>query len=105
MKKKSKSPWKVILAILLGIAAGSLTGTTGSLFGITFFSIYDLIGKLFINSLMLIVVPLVSASVITGIARIGNESTMGRLGLKIFGFYIFYESDRHLDWFVCRQCV
>lgn len=88
MKKKGKSPWKVILAILLGIACGSLTGTSSGVFGITFYSIYDLVGKLFINSLMLIVVPLVSASIITGIARIGNESTMGRLGLKIFGFYI-----------------
>jgi proton glutamate symport protein len=88
MKKKKQSPWIVILAIVLGIAAGALTGTTGNVFGLTFFSIYDLIGKLFINALMLIVVPLVSASVITGIARIGNESTMGRLGLKIFGFYI-----------------
>lgn len=89
MKKKGKSPWVVILAIFLGIVAGSLTGTTASLFGVTFYSFYDLVGKLFINSLMLIVVPLVSASIITGIARIGNESTMGRLGLKIFGFYIF----------------
>lgn len=88
MKKKGKSPWKVIIAILLGVACGSLTGTTAGVFGITFYSIYDLVGKLFINSLMLIVVPLVSASIITGIARIGNESTMGRLGLKIFGFYI-----------------
>lgn len=90
MKKKRKtSPWIVILAILLGMASGSMAGTTGGIFGITFFSIFDLIGKLFINSLMLIVVPLVSASIITGIARIGNENTMGRLGLKIFGFYIF----------------
>lgn len=88
-KKKGKSPWVVILAILLGMACGALTGTTSEVFGITFYSIYDLIGKLFINSLMLIVVPLVSASIITGIARIGNENTMGRLGLKIFGFYIF----------------
>lgn len=88
MKKKGKSPWKVIIAILLGVICGSLTGTSSGVFGITFYSIYDLIGKLFINSLMLIVVPLVSASIITGIARIGNESTMGRLGLKIFGFYI-----------------
>lgn len=88
MKKKS-NPWTVILAIILGIAFGSLTGTTGNLFGITFYSVYDLISKLFINALMLIVVPLVSASIITGIARIGNESTMGRLGLKIFSFYIF----------------
>lgn len=86
-KKKRKSPWKVLLAIVLGVAAGSLTGTTGGIFGITFYSIYDLFGKLFINALMLIVVPLVSSSIITGIARIGNESSFGRLGFKIFGFY------------------
>jgi proton glutamate symport protein len=88
MKKKKKSPWIVILAILLGIASGTLTGTTSELFGITFYSLYDLIGKLFINALMLIVVPLVSASVITGIARIGSENAMGRLGFKMFTFYI-----------------
>lgn len=88
MVKTKKSPWKVLVAILLGIIIGSLTGSSAGLFGITFYAIYDLIGKLFINALMLIVVPLVSASIITGIARIGNEATFGRLGLKIFGFYI-----------------
>lgn len=87
-KKKKKSPWTVIIAIILAIIIGSLTGTTSGIFGITFYSIYDLIGKLFINALMLVVVPLVSSSIITGIARIGNDSTFGRLGLKIFSFYI-----------------
>ena len=86
-KKKKKSPWTVIIAILLAMVIGSLSGTTGGIFGVTFYSIYDTIGKLFINALMLVVVPLVSSSIITGIARIGNESTFGRLGLKIFGFY------------------
>jgi len=88
MKKKGKSPWAVVLAIVLGIVCGSWTGTSTGIFGVTFYSIYDLIGKLFINSLMLIVVPLVSASIITGMARIGNEDAMGRLGLKMFSFYI-----------------
>jgi len=87
-KKKGKSPWTVLLAIVLGIAAGSLTGMTATIFGVTFYSLYDLIGKLFVNALMLIVVPLVSSSIITGVARMGNESTFGRLGLKIFMFYI-----------------
>lgn len=87
-KKKGKSPWKVLISIVLGIVCGALTGETASVFGITFFSFYDLIGKLFINALMLIVVPLVAASVITGVARIGNDSAFGRLGLKIFGFYL-----------------
>lgn len=87
-KKKKKSPWVVLIAIALAIIAGLLSGTTAGLFGITFYSVYDLIGKLFINALMLVVVPLVSASIITGIVRIGDESVFGRLGLKIFGFYI-----------------
>lgn len=87
-KKKGKSPWKVLLAIVLGIIMGSLTGQTAGIFGVTFYTLYDLIGKLFINALMLIVVPLVSSSIITGIARMGNEGTVGRLGLRIFGFYI-----------------
>lgn len=87
-KKKGKSPWVILGAIILGVVTGSLTGDKASLLGITFYSFYDLVGKLFINALMLIVVPLVSSSIITGIARIGNESAFGRLGLKIFGYYI-----------------
>lgn len=87
-KKKKTSPWKVLLAIVLGIIIGSITGKTAGIFGITFYSIYDLISKLFINVLMLIVVPLVSSSIITGIAKIGGESSFGRLGAKTFGFYI-----------------
>jgi Na+/H+-dicarboxylate symporter len=89
MKKKRKSPWIVILAILLGMATGAMAGMDAGIFGVPFYSVFDVIGKLFINSLTLIVVPLVSASIITGIARIGSENTMGRLGLKIFGFYVF----------------
>lgn len=87
-QKKRKSPWVVIFAIVLGVICGSLTDQTTGIFGVSFYSLYDLFGKLFINSLMLIVVPLVSSSIITGIARIGNESTFGRLGVKIFTFYI-----------------
>lgn len=87
-KKKKKSPWMVLLAILLGIICGTLTGSTAGLFGVTFYSFYDLIGKLFINSLTLIVVPLVASSIILGLARIGGEKDFGRLGLKIFAFYI-----------------
>lgn len=86
--KKKKSPWFILTVIALGVICGSLSGTTGGLFGITFYSIYDLIGQLFINSLTLIVVPLVGASIITGIARIGSDSSFGRLGLKMLIFYM-----------------
>lgn len=88
MTKKHKRPWGVFAAILLAIAFGSLVGEEGAIFGITFYAIVDTFGRIFLNALTLVVVPLVSSSIITGIARIGGEGGFGRLGLKMFSFYI-----------------
>ena len=88
MKKKKKSPWLVFAAIVLAIFIGSWAGTHKEIFGITFYSVFDIVGNLFINALKLIVVPLVASSMITGIARIAGDESFGRLGLKTFGFYI-----------------
>lgn len=88
-KKKKSSLLAVVIAILLAMVIGTWTGTTASLFGVTFYSIYGLLGKVFINALTLIMVPLVSTSIITGIAKIAGEASFGRLGLKTFGFYLF----------------
>ena len=82
----------VFIAIVLGMAIGSWTQEGSTFAGIDLFvfayPIYSIGGKIFINALTLVVVPLVASSIITGIARIGNESAFGRLGLKIFGFYL-----------------
>jgi proton glutamate symport protein len=86
--KKKKSPWAVLIAIVLAFFIGNLTGTGSSVFGITFYSMYDLIGKLFIQALTLVVVPLVGSSIITGMARIGGDEAFKRLGFKIVGFYV-----------------
>lgn len=90
--KKKPGPWKVFIAIILGMIIGSLTQQGSTLFGLDLFNftfpIYNICGKIFINALTLVVVPLVSSSIITGIARIGNESAFGRLGGKTFGFYL-----------------
>ncbi|MEI8329300.1 MAG: dicarboxylate/amino acid:cation symporter [Chlamydiia bacterium] len=88
-QKKKKSPWPVLIAIILAFLIGNLTGTTAGIFGITFYSLYDLIGKLFIQSLTLIVVPLVASSIITGMARIGGDASFKRLGAKIIGYCLF----------------
>lgn len=86
--KKKKTPWAVLIAIVLAFIIGNLTKTSAGLFGVTFFSMYDLIGKLFIQALTLIVVPLVGSSIITGMARIGGDASFKRLGLKIVSFYV-----------------
>lgn len=88
-KKKKKTPWAVFGAIILAVIVGNWVGTDKTIFGTTtYYSIFDVIGTLFIRALTLIVVPLVSSSIITGIARIAGDPSFGRLGLKTFGFYV-----------------
>ena len=88
MQKKSKAPWQIFIAIILAIFFGAWVGEDKGLFGITYFSLLDIFGTIFLNALTLIVVPLVSSSIITGVARIGNEQSFGRLGGKMFAFYL-----------------
>ncbi len=87
-KKKQRRPWSVFLAIFLAILFGSWVGKEAALFGITFYAIFDVLGSIFLNALTLVVVPLVSSSIIAGISRIGDEGGFGRLGGKMFTFYI-----------------
>ncbi|MBA2728835.1 MAG: dicarboxylate/amino acid:cation symporter [Parachlamydiaceae bacterium] len=83
-----KRPWSVFIAIALAVVVGMWVGTDKTIFGVTYYSIFDLIGSLFVRALTLIVVPLVSSSIITGIARIAGDSSFGRLGFKTFAFYV-----------------
>lgn len=87
-KKKRQTPWAVFIAIGLAILFGSLVGKDASLWGVSFYAVFDVIGTIFLNALMLVVVPLVSSSIITGVSRVGNEGGFGRLGGKMFIFYI-----------------
>lgn len=87
-QKKQKRPWSVFIAIVSAIAFGSWAGQNAGFLGIPFYTIFDVVGTIFLNALTLVVVPLVSSSIITGISRIGNEGAFGRLGGKMFFFYI-----------------
>lgn len=83
---------KVFIAILLALFAGLMTDADQALFGVPFLNIYSLIGQLFLNALHLMAVPLVSASIILGTARMGSESSFSILGVKTFGFYLLSSS-------------
>ena len=80
--------WQILLAILFGGICGWLTGDTWSLFGVDAYSVYEFVGTLFINALKMLIVPLISASIIVGVAGIGSGSNLGRLGGKTVGFYL-----------------
>ena len=46
-----------------------------------------LIGDLFIRLLKMIIVPLIMASMVTGVVSIGNVRSLGRIGFRTFAYY------------------
>jgi proton glutamate symport protein len=88
MSKRNKSLLMILGAILLGALVGGMLGTDSKAFGITYYSIFSLLGTLFLHSLMLVVVPLVASSIISGVAKMAQDKSFGRLGAKTFFFYI-----------------
>ena len=87
MKQKANHPWKTFVAIIVAIFFGTWVGQDKSLFNISIYSILDAFGELFLKALMLIVVPLVSSSIITGICRVGKEKSFGNMGIKMMLLY------------------
>jgi proton glutamate symport protein len=83
-----KLHWQILAALGLAVVIGSLTGTDTSLFGVTFYSIFDFVGKLFLNALKMLIVPLIVSSIIVGIAGVGGSHNLGRLGGKTLLYYM-----------------
>jgi Na+/H+-dicarboxylate symporter len=86
--KKLALHWQILSALILAAGIGKLTGTEGDLFGVTFYAMYDFIGRLFLNALQMLIVPLVAASIVTGMASIGRSGRLGSVGGKTLAFYV-----------------
>ena len=78
----------ILVAMAAGAVAGWLLGPTGKVWGLDLLPLFDFLGTLFINMLKMVVVPLISASIITGVAALGSGRDLGRLGIKTLAFYV-----------------
>jgi DAACS family dicarboxylate/amino acid:cation (Na+ or H+) symporter len=80
--------------ILIGLALGVIAGiVTNKVFGgdhprvvWVVDNLTQPVGQLFLRLLLMIVVPLVFASLVVGVAGIGDIRKLGRVGLKSFGY-------------------
>ena len=85
--------WQILIAITLAVIVGYIINqnttdaSTPGLFGVAFVSIFDYIGTLFLNGLRMIIVPLITSSIIIGVAGIGSGGNLGSLGGKTLLFY------------------
>tara|TARA_R110000823_G_scaffold198080_1_gene329099 strand:+ start:6929 stop:8236 length:1308 start_codon:yes stop_codon:yes gene_type:complete len=90
---------RIFLAMLAGVALGSLcnlllhsaalapivrTGLEDYLIG----GVFDVVGRIFVASLKLLVVPLVLVSLICGSSSLGDSSRMGPIAGKTLAFYL-----------------
>lgn len=85
-KRKMALHWKIIIGLVLGI----IWAVVASFTGLSDFTLkwIDPFGTIFINLLKLIAVPLVLFSIISGIASMGDASSLGKIGLKTLGWYL-----------------
>jgi Na+/H+-dicarboxylate symporter len=85
---------KVLLGMALGIVLGLFINLLGLNADDSFINIYlvdglfFVAGKMFVNALQMLVVPLVFFSLICGVCGIGNLKTLGRVGTKAFALYM-----------------
>lgn len=85
---KWKLHWQILAAIALAVVAGILSGEEGRALGIHWYAVYDFVGRIFINALKMLIVPLIVSSIIVGIAGIAKSGRLGALGGKTVGFYL-----------------
>jgi len=86
--------WQILIAIILAFVAGlwmfgvkESTGAQPGIFGVEFLAMFDFIGRIFLNALKMIIVPLILSSIIVGVAGIGSGGNLGALGGKTLLFY------------------
>lgn len=85
--------WQIFIAITLAMIAGYAVKTmtvddvAPSILGVSPVAVFGYIGDIFLNALKMIIVPLITSSIIVGVAGIGSSGNLGKLGGKTLLFY------------------
>ena len=83
---------KIFIAMVTGLLLGLFLqyGLSDPEWGETWLTggIFFVIGKIFINLLKMLVVPLVFVSLVTGTSALSDPASLGRIGFKTLGLYL-----------------
>ncbi len=83
-----KLHWQILIALVLAIVAGYWSGEHAAVFGVSLYTVYGFLGKLFISALKMLIVPLIASAIVTGVASLGKTESLGRLGLRTVTYYM-----------------
>lgn len=95
--KKTKLSTKVIIAMVLGLILGLLFNPQISVLPESLYKpletyAFTPIGKIFINAIKMLVVPMVFISLVNGVTQINDIKKLGRVGGKTITFYLLTTS-------------
>ena len=76
-----KLHWQIAAALALGVTTGLLGGETAA-------AQIGWLGTLFIRLLRMIIVPLIFASIVSGVVSAGGGRALGRIFSKTLGYYV-----------------
>ncbi len=82
---------KIFIGLIFGAAAGVLCNVffaAAPFLSIVQIYISDPLGKIFLNLLIMMVIPLVFASLSLGVAQIGDLKKLGRIGFKTISYFL-----------------
>lgn len=90
-KKRMGLATRVLIGLALGVVVGIIVygfpdGTLKDAFLID--GLFQLVGQIFLRSIMMLVVPLVFISLVNGAASMGDIKKLGRVGVKTISFYL-----------------
>ncbi|CAJ0997779.1 Proton/glutamate-aspartate symporter [Sodalis praecaptivus] len=88
MKKlKITLAWQILVALVLGILLGAVLHNQGELRDWMIANILSPAGDIFIRMIKMIVVPIVVATLVVGIAGIGDAKKLGSIGFKTILYF------------------
>ena len=89
-----RGPISLTTKVMIGMIFGLIIGLIFNALNVPFINeylvggLFAMIGKMFVNALKMLVVPLVVFSLICGVTGIGDIRLLGRVGVKAFALYI-----------------
>ncbi len=89
MNNRNRLTTFIMIALVVGIVVGYLVNANTDTAGATSFSdTMSLITTMFLRLIKMIIAPLVFATLVVGIAKMGDAKEVGRIGVKALGWFI-----------------
>ncbi|MDH4559668.1 glutamate/aspartate:proton symporter GltP [Pseudomonas sp. BN411] len=86
-KARLSLAWQILIGLVLGIAIGALLNHFSAEKAWWIANVLQPAGDIFIRMIKMIVIPIVIASLVVGIAGVGDAKKLGRIGLKTIIYF------------------